>query len=549
MSSGNIPSEGAASKKKRILRELPRVLFLNAPFDRADPRCEAGRMPLGQMAIASNLRRIAEVMVVDASVLSESELNSRIREFSPHHLGITLYDQLLPQTKKMIGWLKAVFPEAVVSVGGPMATISPEVALYHCRADAVFAGEAEETFREFIRLVGTGEGFRKVQAIRNIEGLYFFDESGDLVACKGRPHIPAEILENLPFDLTLARDLVREGTFHLSTSRGCPFGCVFCTKVHGGRYRAWNAGRVVKTLEDIRRLVRTGILPKIEKISIHDDDFFFDRQRILEIARSISKKRLAFRFDVQSNVFSFFRKGEIDTELLDAVGSMNIACIRFGTDSLNQNELQRLRKPFRDPEKIKLLVEETARRGINTIHYLILTTPQTKAADFMDCLFAATELQLRFGCRFMINHYIIPIAGSPFYLDLIRDRIPFSFIMEGCEGAPQYDYPIGICSSISDPVVLRTLFSFTERQARNTNLDTHIPSLYLPLFYKHLRKQRKYLQEAGRSSEVLRLRSLEDEWKRRFADLVALTRTSSDRFSSSRTPHPPLSSSIDPVPQ
>lgn len=495
----------------------PRILFLNAPFDSGDLRFEGSRMPLGQLAIASHIQDIADVKVIDISTCSESMAREVINRFAPHHFGITLYDKLLPQTKKLVNMLKESFPGVMISIGGPMATTFPLPALYHCKADAVFSGEAEETFRDFIKIVGRDTRFRqdpaKVAALRGIKGLSFFDESGSPISRGGKPTIPIETLESLPFTPSLAKELVSDKTFHLCTSRGCPFNCVFCTKVHGNRYRAWSAEKLLDLLEEILSQMKKGELPPIEKISIHDDDFFFDRERAIRISKSLAEKRLPFKFGVQSNIFSFFRKGVLDSELLDAAERLNISSIRFGTDSLNEPELARLGKPMRDLAKIRELILECAKRGISTIHYLILTTPETRAGDFMDCLFNAAGLKISSGCHFLINHYIIPIPGSQFFTDLLRKKIPFSFTMEKAEGHPEYDYPMGFSSSISDPVIVRTLMDFTERQVRNGSIDTHEPELYIPLFFKHLRRYRKSLDINAQGPFL----ALEKEWKQRYA--------------------------------
>jgi len=484
-----------------LSEELIRVLFLNAPFNMNDQRFRLSRLSIGQQAIASNLGDHISVMMRDASQMTREELRDLLSSWQPHHVGVTLYEHLLAETKELLAFIKECSPSILTSIGGPMATLSPKVSLAHCRPDFLFMGEAEKTFGEMLSIVGTDPHFRSsssaIAALWEVEGLCLLDSRGGLIANTKKPRFSSSELDELPLRLELAAQMIGESTYHLNSSRGCPYQCIFCSKVHGSRYRSWSADRTVKTVAEIASLSESGRLPHIEKIIFHDDDFFIDRKRTLSILKSLAGARHQFTYMFQSNIASFFRGGEIDTEVLDALSALKVGNIRLGTESLNHDELVRLHKPCTDVRQIMELTEELHRRGIQSVHYLILSNPWTTAKDLLESMFNATEMMLRFGCLFTINPYIAPVYGSPFYDRLIRENIPFSGRMIKADGKPELDYRIGAIHHIFDLLVRRTVLDVQERRCRNPLFTNENPSIYLSLLKKHLDREKKRRSEGA----------------------------------------------------
>lgn len=469
-----------------------------------------------------------EIRMVDVSQMGQEELRELLSIFRPHHAGVTLYEHLLPDTKKLLSFIKDFDPRIMVSIGGPMPTMFPRASLAHCRADFVFIGEAEESFKEMLRIVGADWNFRKdsakIAALWEVEGLCLLDREGGLIANPKKPAFSSAELDSLPLNCSLVRDLIWDGIFHLTSSRGCPYHCIFCTKVHGDVFRAWSAQKTFSILLDIDRLTKEKVLPPVHTIAFHDDDFFCERERVLALVELLKSARLDFKYIFQSNIVSFFKKkGGLDRELLHALENLKIHSIRFGTESLNSKELKRLRKPYSRVEKIWELTEDLHKMGILVVHYLILSNPWTTALDFLDSIFSAAEMVFRFGCRFVINENIVPIYGSPFFEKLVAEEIPFKWKMEKVEGHPEFDYPIGIRHIIFDPLIRRTIIEVLDRRERKRSLNKDNPFIYLALFKKHLDREKKMQKkESGKVDEALL--EIEAYWKRRRAVLDELWR-------------------------
>jgi radical SAM superfamily enzyme YgiQ (UPF0313 family) len=506
-----------------------RVLFANAPLQIRSSGISS--IPIGQLCIASNIKDIADVRILDMSALNMEGLLDAIREFKPHHIGITLYDLTLRETKETITRIRKEFPDPLITIGGPFATLFPEVSLFQCTPDFVFAGEAERTFREFISLVGTEPSYRiksrDDDRIRKIAGICFFDSHGDLSSNMERVFLTSDELEELPFDPALVSPMITDRSFPLSTSRGCPFCCFFCTKIHGDNYRAIGAQRIIEILESIAVLCESGQLSPVDTIIFTDDDFARDRKRTIEIVSALEEREFPFTcYIFHASILSFMRMARVDQELVDMLSRSRKWVIKLGTEAFNKKELSRLKKPHREPEKIRKLIEAFHGRGLVTFHYLIASTPWTHFEDFLDNLFNAAECHFSFGCLYDINPYLIPRPGSALFREIMEKNIPHRYRLERVEGLPEYDYPLEIRAEIIDTLVSKTIDSFIARSRRNSHIYKDDPCTYLSMARRILKRE---IRRAVGSERLMHLKSLEKLWKKRYGKLLE-NRGMSGRF-------------------
>ncbi len=130
---------------------------------------------------------------------------------------------ILTSTAKRGYLIANKFPKEKVIIGGVHASLLPEEALSYCRQ--VVVGEAEEVICDVV------EG--KIKD-RIVQGKAVQD------------------LDKLPYpDFSLIQGYkVARGMMPISTSRGCPFDCTFCsvTKIFGRKYRFRSAPNVVAEL-------------------------------------------------------------------------------------------------------------------------------------------------------------------------------------------------------------------------------------------------------------------------------------------------------------
>ena len=150
-----------------------------------------------------------------------------------------------------------------VVMGGPHSTFLPEESLRY--ADYVVRGEGEETIVELI------EHLESERSLDDIKGLSY-TEGDAFIHNPDRPLI--QDLDSGPIpDLNVVHNWQKRTVIPIATSRGCPFGCKFCSVIQmfGRKYRFKSIDRVI---EEIRE-----VASRKAHIFFIDDNFAANKER------------------------------------------------------------------------------------------------------------------------------------------------------------------------------------------------------------------------------------------------------------------------------
>jgi len=141
------------------------------------------------------------------------------------------FGALTPNIRRAIAWAKYAKEQGKTTImGGPHASVDPEIFLDSGHFDYVLKGEAEYTLPEFVKAL---EGGRESD-LEAIEGLAAIRD-GELAFDNPAPALIKK-LDELPMP---ARHLLPMQTYfennpehlcYMFTTRGCPFKCIFCQK-------------------------------------------------------------------------------------------------------------------------------------------------------------------------------------------------------------------------------------------------------------------------------------------------------------------------------
>jgi len=163
-------------------------------------------------------------------------------------IGITAFTNEVFFAGIIARFIKGNFPETLIAIGGPHASIDPEGTLDEFPDfDFAVIGEGEETLLELIN----GIDANKENNFVNIKGLAL-KKNGSVVLTERR-----SVLEDIDMLPLPAWDLFelkyyRKGLFMVMTSRGCPYSCYFCTPHYlGEKIRVRNYLNVVDEIEYI----------------------------------------------------------------------------------------------------------------------------------------------------------------------------------------------------------------------------------------------------------------------------------------------------------
>lgn len=211
---------------------------------------------------------------------------------------------ILTSTAKRGYEIALKFPRDKVIFGGVHASLVPEETLRFGRQ--VVIGEAETV------IAGVAEG-RLTEPV-----------------VKGSP---VDDLDSLPVpDFSLVRGLPRSMRVQpISTSRGCPFDCSFCsvTKIFGRKYRFRSASSI---LNELGRAIR-------KEVFFCDDNFCAERGRLMELTGLMRNLKRKFTWTCQARCDA----GK-DEELLSSMSGAGCTVACLGLESVSDRTLKSYNK-------------------------------------------------------------------------------------------------------------------------------------------------------------------------------------------------------------
>ncbi|MCM8786786.1 MAG: B12-binding domain-containing radical SAM protein [Candidatus Omnitrophica bacterium] len=322
-----------------------RVLLINPPskdFGKIQQKCF---VPISLLYLASSLLEVGyqtTVLDVNALGLKEEETLKKIKELNPDLIGIPLFSDIFFKTISIIKLIKTNYPQIKILLGGPHASALPQRVLEEIReVDYILKGEAEESIVKFCHFL---EG--KLNVLE-VPGLYFREDDKIL---SNKENDNSKNLDKLPPPAKyLLKELYKDKKYYLVlvkerpidtivTSRGCPFGCRFCS-IMSKNYRALSAENVLKELIEIYN-------KGITNIDIADANFTFDRDRVMRIFKLIQKEKLNIKFRFKS------RADSIDKELVIEAKKAGAYLISLGIESGSNHILKRMNKGIKIEQAI-----------------------------------------------------------------------------------------------------------------------------------------------------------------------------------------------------
>lgn len=273
--------------------------------------------------------------------------------------------------------VKEQWPAKLVIAGGPLGASMPERLLGEGCLDAVAAGEGEEIVSE----IAAGRD------LSHIRGLYIRGENGGCSFTGEREWIAD--LDRLPFPALHRVDLDRYYSpikkslpiSNLISSRGCPYGCIYCFKTMGNRWRARSAGNVV---DEIQWQVRT---LGVREICIYDDNFTMDTARAEEIGEEIIRRGIKVHLQLTNGI----RADRVTRQALRTLKAAGVWIVGIAPESGNAETLQKIHKGF-DLEAVTRVRRWCREEGISTYSFFMMGFPWETESHIADTIRYATTL-------------------------------------------------------------------------------------------------------------------------------------------------------------
>ena len=389
--------------------------------------------PWGIAYVAAVLEQEHKVSIIDAPTegwrnleqidetkyrvgLTNKEIADRIKRLSPDIVGINI---------PFSGWSKCAFEVAntvkridkdiITVLDGLHPSARPVECLSDPNVDFVVRGEGEQTISE---LVGALEQGNAADDLKKIRGIGFIT-SGKSVITPPRQEIqdldslPFPARHLLPMDTYFAavkenpiRGVIRKRWAIMTTSRGCPHECIFCSN-HIVMGRKWRARNPEKVVEEIEQLVDTY---KIKQIDFYDDNMTLKKKRVIEICDLIKESGLDIEWYVPTGV----RADTLDEELLIRMKASGCRGLRIAPESGVQrvvNQIIKKNQNLKDVEKAVLLSKKV---GIKLGVFFILGLIGETKEDIKETINYAYKLR-KLGAESFHFSIASPLYGTELY--------------------------------------------------------------------------------------------------------------------------------------
>jgi radical SAM superfamily enzyme YgiQ (UPF0313 family) len=280
-----------------------------------------------------------------------------------------------------------------VALGGPHSTFLPVESLDH--ADYVIRGEGEETLVELLdHLNGNSPP-------DSIKGLSYRNEALEIIHNPDRPLI--QDLNDSPIpDFNLVYKWDKAMVVPVATSRGCPFGCKFCSVIpmFGRKYRHKTIDRIIEEIK--------AAAPKKGHVFFIDDNFAANKKRTKTLLKAIIDNNIKIEWSAQ--VRTDVAK---DPELMELMKKAGCFAVFIGFESINPKTLSLYNKG-QELQDIENSIRIVKKHNINIHGMFVLGSDSDDIQTIRNTAKFAKKLDIE-SIQFMV---LTPLPGTPVFEEL-----------------------------------------------------------------------------------------------------------------------------------
>ena len=333
------------------------------------------------MYIASNIKkeRREDVKVIDAFCenLNREELVERIVRESPEIVGMNCSTHTFLDTIATLRDVSERLPDSRIILGGYHATFASDRILRdYPFIDLIIKGEAETAM---VKLLAHLE---KDEPLDDVEGISFLRD-GQMIS---NPISLLPDLDAMPFpDRSLVSN-IKYGYSHegipltfgkfttVSTSRGCPFKCTYCSCA-AFSLRKWRTRSAENVVQELKMLSDEGY----ESCVVVDDNFTHNPKRAEKICELIRQNGIKMQF---------YCEGRVDSAtpaLMRTMKKAGFNVMYFGAESACERTLEYYKKQI-SAEKTRKAIENARNAGMIVITSYIVGAPVETKADIEETI-------------------------------------------------------------------------------------------------------------------------------------------------------------------
>jgi len=344
--------------------------------------------PLGILYISGYLEdQGIENEVYDTTFSSKKDFQNYLITNCPRVIGIYVNLMTKINVLETIRFIKKNLSDTFIILGGPEVRYSAENFLRY-GADYIVIGEGEETMTELVNSLllvpagmETSSADQEVQSKKSITGIAFL-EKGEFVQTAERDKIkdlnelsiPNRKKINLHLYLDAWKRHHGKNALSVSTMRGCPYTCKWCSRaVYGLSYRRRTPEKVVEELVQLKK------------------DYNPDSLWFVDDVFTISHKWLtAFRDELKNqNAFIPYecitRADRLNEEVIQTLKETGCFRVWIGAESGSQKVIDLMDRRV-DVNQVRDMIKLTKKHGIEAGTFIMLGYPGETEEDIEETI-------------------------------------------------------------------------------------------------------------------------------------------------------------------
>lgn len=278
-----------------------RMLFIKPPsLDMGEVakgrKIHYGTIPYGILSIITYVNEYkttdATLSILDLNTMPYDRLGDYIKGYQPDVIGLSvMYNHIYPYISKITDTIKDINKDIIVIAGGACVMAYHEQILRETQVDAICYSEGEIPVLNLIDSDNMADILETHPSFLTKEGLLngkkphaTFVENLDSI-----PLVDFGLIDlvkyNTKYDVFRPYPVENEMCLPITTTRGCPYNCVFCIAgdLHGKKVRKASARKIVSDAKEMKEKYGMNVL------SIEDDQSMIDRHRAKEMLLGLAE--------------------------------------------------------------------------------------------------------------------------------------------------------------------------------------------------------------------------------------------------------------------
>lgn len=390
-----------------------KIVLSHGYFLYADPKEQVIMRPyppLGILYLSAYLKQHhLPVSVIDSTFMDVSDWKTQLLTEKPDLLA--LYTNLMTKVQllALVPWVRENLPKTRLVAGGPDVTYNTEAYL-RAGFDFCISGEGEQTLLELVEALRTNGDYQTIPGIS-----YLYEGAVNVLIPREKVRELSELPQPdriaIPIEKYLDTWKKHHGkrTLNISTQRGCPYTCKWCsTAVYGQSYRRNSPENVV---QEIEWLIQTY---QVEALWFVDDVFTVSHKWLSELHQLFLERQIQIDFEIIT------RAERLNEQVLLQLKEMGCFRIWIGAESGSQQIIDRMDRRVK-LETVQSMMQQTRKFGMEAGTFIMVGYPGETKQD----IFRTLEHIRACNPHLLTVTKTYPIKGTALFEEVRKEIISF----------------------------------------------------------------------------------------------------------------------------